>query len=168
MVTAGHCIVNEVGIEKKIRKYPKEIKMVFRDPYAEKLYPADLVAIIYNKNEEDFSVIKVKIDKDINLLKFSNEKPFSGQCVFAVGFPLKASDKIFFSHIEDDSDEDGEIVFMVKGIKDSGGISGSPLFSCSTKEVIGVVVSYEEDNNNKLFAIQIFKLKKFVREIFLK
>jgi hypothetical protein len=143
VLTAGHCILTQKSCEKTAFIF--DFKMPAADNLAfdsDNVYGCKKIIYRSNANSADFAVVQIdRVAKDRAPVTLTSAPIKAQDSVFMIGYPmgipLKLADD---SHVR----ESRSHTFMTD-LDAFGGNSGSAVFSSQTHELLGILVSGEDD-----------------------
>ncbi|OGH76759.1 MAG: hypothetical protein A2469_01890 [Candidatus Magasanikbacteria bacterium RIFOXYC2_FULL_40_16] len=167
-VTSAHCVAKfDVGKEKiKIKAESIYLHFEFNNFLKENLFRAKIVAVGYKPIGDDFAILEAKIPMIIPVLYLSEKKAKIGEYILNVGYPKEARGHIFYGMVKHFGKIKYQTSFMVGGIKNGKGASGSAVMSVSSGRVLGILSSQLPiETGLELIFINADKFRKFEKRV---
>ncbi len=165
----AHCVLKEELENGRIKVFSTEMEISFYNAEGRRVgyFPATFVGALHEQSKKDFVIAEAEIDLlDVPVLKLSETDPVFGRCAFAVGFPADADSRVVLGFIYRlVSDDYQEVLLKVSGVRDSHGLSGSPVLDCRTKEVVAIIATGADEDPNVLGAFPISVFREAQKEI---
>jgi hypothetical protein len=143
VLTAGHCVTDSDCTSKYFAfgyQYKNAEDNIAKLP-ASDVYSCQRVIYRVNEGDLDFAIIQLDRETNRQPLRLASRNARVGSSVFMLGFPLGLPLKYSgHSRVRKQSDN-----FFMADLDTFSGNSGSPVFSSSTKEIVGVLVRGYDD-----------------------
>lgn len=162
-ITASHCIATYDVKKEKVVLNVEDMYLMFRFNNSLKKYKFRVRAVAagYKPIDDDFAILKVKTDISIPLLTLSTEDVEVGDCLINLGYTTDAEDYISYGEVNKVKDEPNSFEAIFPTIEDGRGGSGSPVLSCETGEVMGIMVRQKGVGKHIIYATKSFKFLEF-------